>query len=131
MRRYFFHLRDGGRGYVDHAGVEFADDAAALAHARSVAAELVKNREKIARHWRIEVQDEGRGTIFVTPLVSQDRTLDHLAPASKQLLEGTVHRRAALRETVAETQTILRKSRAVVARSRGRPHLVVNHGEKI
>jgi hypothetical protein len=131
MRRYFFHLRDGGRGYVDHLGVHLADDGAAAEHARRVAAELVKNRERLARLWRIEVQDEERHTICQITLVSQDQTLEHFSPMCKKLIEKTVHRRAALVEAVAASRAAVRRSRALVARSRGRPHLAAEQGELI
>src|SRR5215510_5139792 len=57
MSLYFFHLRDGDRRYIDHIGVELPDNEAAVQHAQRVAAELVKNREKVARLSRIKVQD--------------------------------------------------------------------------
>ena len=131
MQRYYFHLRDGARGYTDSVGVDLAHDGAAADHARCVAAELVKNREPLVRHWRIEVYNDEAEPIFSTRLLAVDRTLDHVRPPAKALLEKLMDRREALREAIATAQATLRKSRALVSRSRGRPHLAADRGEAI
>jgi hypothetical protein len=130
MAHYFFELRDGepGRNRVD---VDLPDDPSAAEHARCVAGELIRNREKRVRHWRIEVRNDEGVVIFSTPLLAYDRTLDHLAPLVRMLIERLVNRRAALQEAVAAARTTQRKSRALVSRSRGRPHLVAERGEAI
>src|SRR5262245_18326154 len=131
MARYFFNLRDGSRGYLDHTGVDLPSDDAAVDHARLVAAELVRNRERKTRHWRIDVQNEEGKRIFETALISQDRTLAHLRPPLRKLVEELGERCCALQETIAVARVTVRQSRALVARSRGRPHLAADRGELV
>jgi hypothetical protein len=130
MAQYFFDLRDWEPG-LNRVNLDLPDDRSAADHARCVAGELVKNREKRVRHWRIEVRNDQGERIFSTPLLAYDRTLDHLAPLVRLLIERLVNRRAALQEAIASARTTQRKSRALVSRSRGRPHLVAERGEAI
>jgi len=58
MPLYYFVLKVGCHSYPDSEGQEFPDDAAAQAHAKAVARELMRNRESATAHWRIQVCDD-------------------------------------------------------------------------
>jgi hypothetical protein len=58
MPLYYFVLKAGRHSYPDTEGAEFADDAAAEAYARSVAHELMRNREYRTAHWSLQVCDD-------------------------------------------------------------------------
>jgi hypothetical protein len=131
MTRYFFDLKDGGRGYYDDVGVELPSHTAAADYARLVAAELVKNREKKVRHWHIDVRnDEGRPIVGVA-LVTCDQTLAHLPSSLRAAVEDMAEKRCALEEAVTEATGTRRRARALIALSRGRPRLVSRHGELV
>ncbi len=131
MRRYFFHLRDGYRGYADSTGVNLSDDDTARGYACRVGSELMKNRELEVRHWRIQVQNEDEQTIFEIPLITLDATLSHLSPLHKKAMEELSHRCYALREAIAQARIVQNQARALIAKSRGRPYLAADHGDEI
>ena len=131
MAHYFFHLRDGRRGYRDCEGVELPDDDAAKDYAQHVAAELIKNRNINARHWRIDVHDEQGQKICRVALISYDPRLSHLSPVMRKMLEESSDRRYALGEVIAEARATVARSRALVAKGRGRPYLLVDNGDDI
>jgi hypothetical protein len=127
--RYFFDLKNGDGGYVDRSGVDLPDGDMAAEHGRSVAAELIRNHERQARHWRINVRDESGSVIAVIRFLAQDLTLAHLRPALWKTMEEISLRRFALGEAMDAARLIRRQSRALVARSRRKPHLVCYEGE--
>src|SRR5262245_28307168 len=131
MARYFFNLKDGAGGYADQDGVDLPDDDAARDYASVVAAELMKNREIKARHWRIEVQDAEGQRLFEIAFISEDRTLRHLEASTKRAMEELSKRRCALSEGIHASRTVQRQAKAVVAKSRGKPYLAADSGEAI
>jgi hypothetical protein len=131
MHRYYFHLRDGYRGYLDSEGVRLPNDDAAHEHARRVASELLKNRERKVRHWRIQVQIAGGRILFEVALITLDRTLSHLSPLHRKAMEEFSQRCYALGEAIAQARAIQVQARALVAKCRGRPYLAVEDGEGI
>ena len=131
MRRYYFHMKDGYRGYEDTAGVVLASNEAALDYARRVATELMKNRERKARHWRIDVRDRNGGALFEVAFITVDPTLSHVSPPYRKALEELSQRCFALREAIAQARTVQTQARALVAKSRGRPYLAADSGEEI
>jgi hypothetical protein len=131
MTLYFFDLRDGGRGYRDPEGVDLPDDDAAKDHAQIVAAELIKDRNIKARHWRIDVRDGRRKKICRVALISHDPRLSHLSPPLKKAMEELSDRCHALCEATAEARGTLLRSKALIAKYRRRPYLAVDHGEEI
>ena len=129
MGRYFFTLRDGGAGYSAPDGVEFPDDEAALEYARILSAELMKNREQETRHWRIEVTQADiviGGTSFITI----DATLADLSSRVRKSMQTCAEHRLALSEAVAEAHALCRRSRALMARSRGALYVAVRNRDK-
>lgn len=131
MANYFFNLKDGRQGYRDTEGVELADDDAAKEYAQYVAADLIKNRTIKARHWRIDVHDEQGKKVCRVALIAHDRRLSHLSPALKEAMEELSDRCHALGEAVAEARATLARTKALIAKGRGRPYLLVDNGEKI
>ena len=127
--RYFFDLRNGDGSFVDRLGVDLPDSEAAAKHARCVGAELIRNREKHARHWRIRVRDESGDVIAVFPLLTEDRTLRHLRVSLRKTMEEISRRRYALGEVMDAARLTWRKSKTLIARSRQKPHLVCDQGE--
>jgi len=58
MALFYFLLKAGRNTFPDTEGVECANEEGALAHARTVARELMRNREASTAHWRIQVCDD-------------------------------------------------------------------------
>ena len=81
--RYFFHLEDGSC-IRDPQGEEFADDAAAMREAVSVARELSKAQVHAAE-WQVVVKNaEGRrvGSVPLSPGLAEPLEGEPVPPAS-------------------------------------------------
>lgn len=130
MPLYTFVLREGAAPIADDTGVNLPDRGHALAHAREIARELMQGREERARSWRLDVYENHDLRVFKVPFAALDPTLDHLAPERRSLVETVCEWRRSSREAVHEARTTMRESRALVARSRGRPYLVAISGEQ-
>jgi hypothetical protein len=124
MPRYHFFLRDGSAGISDVDGCDCDDDAAALAHAEIVAQELMRNCEANTRHWRIGITAENGRCVAEVRFAAADQTLDHLSPDARQLVEGLSEKRLDLQEAQYKACLTIRQVRVLVARLRGRPHLI-------
>jgi hypothetical protein len=129
MPTYYFSLRRDGRSFVDHEGVVLRDEDAARAYAGVVARELLQGRyAPPTRPWKIQVEDEGHKFLFEVLFATVDKTLDHLEPGLRKLIEK-------VSATIADTVEITRKSRlhrqAVAAARRRRPYLVVESGRHL
>jgi len=131
MPIYTFNLRDGGARARDAAGVNLPDREQAFLYANDVAHELMKGREPETRFWRLDVYENKTERIFEIPFASVDNTLDHLAPELRATMEVIYERERLLREVIHEARVTVRESQALVARSRGKPHLATDLGEKI
>jgi|SRR5215813_3855972 len=125
MARYYFQLRDGHGGINDPEPCDLPDDEAALAYARGVATDVMKNRERETRHWRIGIRREREADCFIElQFAATDGTLDHLAGSLRQLVENSSSKRLSLEEAIYAAGRTVRRSRALVSRSRGKPYLV-------
>jgi hypothetical protein len=127
MTRYFFDLRDGSDRIRDAEGVDLEDEAAATAYARSLAGELMKNRELQTRHWLVHVAAENGERVCEVGFATVDKTLDHLGAERRKLIEQRCEKHLALAETIARAHEIVCQSRALVSRSRGQPYLRTDH----
>jgi hypothetical protein len=58
MPLFYFILKAGRQTIPDTQGEEFENEADARAHARTVARELMRNREAKTSHWRVQVCDD-------------------------------------------------------------------------
>lgn len=126
---YTFKLRDDSNGVVDNVGVALPDNASAYLYARTVARELMRCREIQTRYWDLEVYRDGEGPLFDILFATVDPTLDHLRRELRLLVENVSGKKRALRDVTHAAQQTLRESQSLVARSRGRPHLICEDGE--
>jgi hypothetical protein len=129
MPLYTFELRDGSCGIQDLTGVALPDRDHALAYAHGVAHELMKGCERQARTWRLDVYENNSGRVYALPFASIDQTLDHLSAPLRSTVEELCDRTRSLSETISAAQVTVRESRALVARSRGRPYLATEAGQ--
>jgi hypothetical protein len=130
MPVYTFELRDGDRAIQDTSGVRLPDRDRAFQYARDVARELMSCREAQTRSWRLDVYEGDGERIFELPFARIDPTLDHLVPETRTTVERMNDRYRSLREAMAAARVTVRESRALVARSRGRPYLATELGER-
>jgi hypothetical protein len=131
MPLYTFELRDGFYGIADTVGVSFAGRDQALCYAYQVIRELMGRREQQTRTWRLDVYEDHDRRIFEIPFARLDETLDHLNPHWRRLIEDCCNRALSLRETCSAARITMRESRALVARSRGKPYLATEGGKPI
>lgn len=131
MPLYTFELRDGSLGIADTVGVSFADRDQALCYASEVIRELMGRCEQETRTWRLDVYEDHDRRVFEIPFARLDETLDHLNPHWRRMIEDCCTRALSLRETCSAAQTTMRESRALVARSRGKPYLATEGGKPI
>jgi hypothetical protein len=130
MPLYTFELRDGSCGIADTVGVSFADRDRALCYAYEVVRELMGCREQQTRTWRLDVYED-HDRVFEIPFARLDETLDHLNPHWRNMIEDTCNRSRALHETYSAARITMRESRALIARSRGKPYLATEGGRPI
>lgn len=131
MPVYTFVLRDGSSRIEDETGTNLPDRERALQYAREVVRELMNCRERQTRTWRLEVYDDEGTRVFEIPFASVDPTLAHLTPDVRAAVEALCDRVFSLREAMSEAAMTARESRALVARSRGRPFLAAAFGQRI
>jgi hypothetical protein len=129
MPTYTFDLKDGEAGIEDDTGVSLPDREHALHYAQDVARELMSSREVQTRYWRLDVYDDNRECIFAIPFTSVDRTLDHLRPEWRTMMEKLCDHHRSLREAIHAACVTVRESRALLARSRGKPYLASDSGQ--
>jgi hypothetical protein len=130
MPTYTFELKDGSRGVADESGVNLPDREHALRYAVDVARELMGGREAQTRFWRLDVYEDSRERIFEIPFVRIDRTLDHLAPELRTMMEGLCDRHRSLKEANYAARVTVRESQALMAIARGKPYLATYAGER-
>lgn len=130
MPTYTFRLMDDDGGVADNVGLRLADAKVAYCHACVVAHELMDHREARTRSWRLDVYENGAKKLFEILFASIDETLDNLKPENRKLVEMTAMRRRSLQDTLYAARISYRESQALVARSRGKPYLAVDHGQK-
>ncbi len=130
MPIYTFDLRDGTEGVEDRIGADLPDRDAALRYAHEVALELMSCREAKTRCWRLDVYEDHGPRIIELPFASIDPTLDHLDPKLRRSLASLYERQRLLKEAIHSARSTVHESRALVARSRGKPYLAVRAGKK-
>lgn len=128
MPRYTFELWDGSHRIEDETGVSLPDREHVLRYAHEVVGELMSCREATTRSWCLDVYDDQGKRIFEVPFASIDPTLNHLLPELRTSIEELCNRYRSLSETIALTRATARETRALVARSRGRPYLASDLG---
>jgi hypothetical protein len=131
MPLYTFELRDGSCGIADTVGVSFADREQALCYAHDVIRELMSQCERQTRTWRLDVYEDHDRRVFEIPFARLDETLDHLDPHWREKVEDMCNRSRSLREACSAASETVRESRALVARSRGKPYLATDRGQSV
>jgi len=130
MPIYCFKLRDGRGGVEDEDGVSLRDNRRAIRYAHGVVHELMKGRELETRSWRLDVYERGV-RICEIPFASIDPTLDHLTPPQRTMVEKTSERVRSLSDALHAVEATVQETRALVARSRGKPYLASRFGKPI
>ena len=131
MSIYCFKLCDGCGGVEDESGVYLRDDNHAAQYARDVAIELMKGRELKTRAWRLDVYQADGDRVCEIAFASVDPTLDHLKPEQRAMVQGMAERQRSLREVLHEAEATVQETRALLARSRGKPYLASRFGKSI
>src|SRR5262245_46345297 len=126
MPRYIFSLRTGDGAICEREGCDLENADAAMRHAKGVVWEWMKNRELRTRHWQMHVRADSGEVLARLCFAPLDPTLDHLVPEWRQDVEDLSRRCLALREATSAARDTILQSRALVARSKGRPHLVTH-----
>jgi hypothetical protein len=127
---YTFKLSDDSGGVEDDTGVSLLNNEVARHYACAVVRELMNCRELRTRHWRLDVY-EGTRQVFQIPFASLDHTLDHLLPQYREMVELICEQRRSLNDVMHDVSITRREAQALVARSRGKPYLAANRGQKI
>lgn len=132
MSIYTFRVRDGRGDVEDTAGIEFADRDRAVRYAHDVVHELMRSREVETRSWCLEVYEGGGDSpIYEIPFASVDPSLDHLTPKLRTMVESMSERTRLLSDVIHNARGTIQESRALVARSRGRPYLASRFGKPV
>jgi len=126
MPRYFLSLRNGHGEILDSEGHDLTNLDAAMEYAKGVVQELMKNCELQTRHWELRVQIESGEVLATLRFAQLDSTLDHLTPQLRRTVEDLSEKRLALIEATTTAGNTMRQTRALVARSKGRPHLATH-----
>ena len=129
MPVYRFELRDGSAFIQDEVGIALADCSHAVDYACEVARELMRGCETQTRHWQLDVYDGEGNLAFAMPFATVDESLDGLEPSFRLTVENLSQVRRRLGESVAAARRTVRESRALVARSRGKPYLAAEGGQ--
>ena len=128
MPTYTFRLKGGGPALEDSDGVDLPNVDAALSYRGDVARELMGCRELLSEYWRLDVY-ENNTLAFQVPLFALNSAF--FTPKKRAVEERTRARQLALNELLQSTHITMRESRALVARSRGKPYMVTDSGEEV
>jgi len=128
MATYTFKVLDGCGDVEDETGVSFHHRDRAIRYAHDVVHELMRNRELQTRSWRLDLYEDGEGPICTIPFAGIDPTLDHVVPKLRTMVEGMSEQKRLLGEVLHAVKVTVQESRALVARSRGKPYLASQFG---
>lgn len=131
MPLYYFRLCDNKGQYADPDGTFLSDEAAAKAHARRVAKELMHRCELKTRHWKLVVCDGDGEVLFDVPFAAEDQTLDHLGPELRHSVERLSRSMGSLADVIFDCRATVLQSRALLARADGKLYLAATEGRRI
>ena len=129
MPRFHFHLRNHGAIHRDPDGTELPDVAAARAHAAAVAEELMHCSDGRTRHWSMSVESDDAQPGFDVFFADVDPSLAGYSPQMRMLVSETCRRIGGLTDALCAARATRMETRILLARARGRPHLVCARGE--
>lgn len=130
MPLYTFELSDGSAPLYDDAGVHLPDREHALAYGEEVARELMRGCEAQTRFWRLRINEKDGEEVFEMTFATVDPTLDHLVPELRTTVQRVCDSYRSCKEAVHAAGITMRESRALVARSRGKPYLATVAGDR-
>ena len=113
----------------DNVGVNLPNADIAFEYACDVVGELMDQREEKTRAWQLDVYEDGTKVREVA-FVNLDRTLDHLRPDTRKRIEQICRKRRSLSGAMHEAELTLQESKALLARSHGKPYLATVGGKK-
>ena len=125
---YTFQLRDGSHRI--EAEIALPDRKRAFEHARAVVCELMRCREQQTRSWHLDVYEDKGARVFEMPFARFDETLGQLSPKGRETIVDLCDRRRSLKEARSAAAATMRESKALVARSRGKPYLAAAFGQR-
>jgi hypothetical protein len=131
MPKYFFNLKHQGNIIHDLEGAELPDDAAAMAHARMVAAELMRHREPRMRGARLQVCDDDRIRCFDLLFASVDESIAHLAPELRTSVEVYYGNAASLTDAINDIRFTLLQVKGTIAKSNQAPYIAAIEGVRL
>jgi|SRR5690348_13161020 len=127
---YTFKLIEDGDVMEDDIGVNLPNDEIACEYACDVIGELMNKREQRTRAWQLDVYQDGT-KVREVPFVNLDHTLDHLRPDARNKIEQICRQRRSVLVAIHDAELTLEESKALLARSRGKPYLATVGGKKI
>jgi hypothetical protein len=128
MPRYYFNLVTTRSVIVDPDGTELPDEVAARGHARAVADELMRHRDRTIRAWRLDVRDEKRQPLFGVLFASVDHGLNHLDADLRCRVETLCASVSKLADTMRKVQFTVLSIEAAKRRAREKPYLATYDG---
>jgi hypothetical protein len=131
MSLFYFNLRDGTDGIQNSDGIDLPDRDAAYWEAEQIADELMRNTKRRPRHWQLQIRDADDRLVFEMPFAAVDRTLANFEPGERRLIERHAEIARALLETQHRSRMLIRRSRAIMARSKKRPYLAACQGVRV
>jgi hypothetical protein len=131
MPKYTFKLWDDDGGVEDDIGVNLPDADIAFRYACEVVSEMMNCRERRTRSWQLDVYDNDHKKVFEIPFAALDRTLDHLNSVMRQAVQESARQTRSVKDTQQSARIMVRETKSLVARSRGKPYLAADRGRKV
>lgn len=131
MPLFRFVLKTNLDSTADLAGEVYPDAASARANAEIVARELMRNRERETRNWRLEIQDEAGTRVDTVTFISLDETFQRFPPQMRANVEGFHKSTASLTDTINALHLSMLQVRATMGRADHVLHLAAVGGKAL
>ena len=131
MPKYTFKLWDDDGGVEDDIGVNLPDADIAFRYACEVVSEMMNCRERRTRSWQLDVYENDHKKVFEIPFAALDRTLDHLNSVMRQAVQESARQTRSVKDMQQAARIMVRETKSLVARSRGKPYLAADRGRKV
>lgn len=116
MALFYFILKAGRQTIPDTEGEEFENEAAARAHARAVARELMRNRETRTGHWGVQVCDDYLQPRFEYLFADIDEKLEALGTEVRVSVTAVARTTAAMNDAVGKIDLSMAQLRQTIDR---------------
>jgi hypothetical protein len=117
MPLFYFALKTGRTTIPDPEGQELADEAAARLHARVVAQQLIRHREKDSRGWRIQICDDYLRPVSEVFFAEIDESFAAAPSQLQASIEDVTRMVAALDDSIVAMQATLTDARATLVKA--------------